>query len=182
MLFSCSESNKKSIKNLTFLKQKNQALNLSGKLYFVGPAIDSNRVEISADCDCCASDLAFINDSVFVYVELCLESNSYMHGKYTVVPRLNTIILHFDENYVDGTEVLIENDTLEEIDFETHYSLEKGKPISYVALNSSFKNKQFLLLPSKDHCEYAEVNKHISMAQFISNLKQEKVWQMLKLN
>ena len=63
-----------------FLKSDSTILN--SDLILIGPGIDSVNAEVAAGCDCCASKLAFLNDSSFIYKVLCLGGDSYVKGNY----------------------------------------------------------------------------------------------------
>lgn len=82
-----------------FMKQ--DTIQLNNMLFFIGPEMDTAKMEISAPCDCCASYLAFVNDSVFVYESLCLEGDDYFKGTYFKYRSL--IFLKFDPLIVSST-------------------------------------------------------------------------------
>jgi len=165
--------------DLSFLKFKAQGNQLSGKLFLLGPQLDSIAVEAIAGCDCCASDLAFINDSVFTFVVLCLGGDDFYKGKYSITP--GAILLNFDDEYVYSTQIE-KLDSLGQLDFEMNYSIEKYESSHNFLFLSSLKNRQVISFPYQGGQEIGAENKQKSMSDFISNLKTQGVWQKLNLN
>ncbi|WP_343633220.1 hypothetical protein [Fluviicola sp.] len=152
-----------------FIKHSNT--DFSGKYFFLGPEIDSANMQILAPCDCCASNMVFVNDSLFVFESLCLEEDVYSKGKYC---RLGNLLLlevqtpFVSEIRVPGTDL---EETWEVRDHETNY----------VAMNISELNSQLILsIKYEGGTDYGM--EQGSSKQYISELKKQGVWNKLKLS
>lgn len=142
--------------------------NLSGEVFFIGPEIDSVKAAIVADCDCCASELAFINDSSFIFIGRCLEGDTYVKGNY----------LTFGEHLILRTagKTVVSEHTLSVSDIEipTSYETHKDK-IAYINYRiSELKGKQFITYSTDDYTEYG-IRTDESIRIFLKEFEDEKV-------
>ncbi len=55
---------------------------LSGQVFILAEKYDNKTCEIEADCDCCASDLFFLNGKDFALINRCLFNDTYFKGTY----------------------------------------------------------------------------------------------------
>lgn len=149
-----------------FMTADNEELNNS--TFFIGPELDSTEADIVADCDCCASNLAFVSDSSFIYEALCLGGDSYIKGDYILfgdllILRTNKEIV--DEEYEVGS---MEEDfpvTTEVVQQETRY-------LGYKV--SELKGKQIIVYSKDDYTEYG-MRDSGSVKKFLEELRKEKV-------
>lgn len=140
----------------------------SGKLFFIGPDLDSVHGEVVAECDCCASDLAFMSDSTFLYVELCLGGDVYIKGKYRVFG--NLLILQTDEKVLSSEYEYADTSGME---FPTNYEIIQQKTNYHAYAISDLKGKQLLTYRKEDYEEYGmPVNG--GMNRFMDGIKYEK--------
>ena len=73
----------KSLLNKENLKKNNKIKdNFIGKLYVVGPSIFENKVELG--CDCCSSNIYFVDKNRFIEISYCLDGDTYLMGVYQV--------------------------------------------------------------------------------------------------
>lgn len=172
LLISCSQKNA-----LRFPKTipdfiKVNTTDLRGKVFSIGPQLDSVKMEIVADCDCCLSYLAFIDDSLFLYESLCLEGDDYFSGTYSHIGKL--IVLKFDplitsEVHYPGTDLTSTWET-------------KNSPVHYSALNLSILNSEPVISASYgEDTEYGLIDKSTSSVEFTRYLKQIGAWKRLRL-
>lgn len=167
LLCSCTKGKPVTVPEINTDFNVNRKAEVSGFVFFIGPELDSTDVDIIADCDCCASELAFINDSSFLYEELCLGGNAYAKGDYIVfgdllILRTNQEVL--SEEYEIG---FIEDDS------PSSYEIVRQKP-NYIAYQlSELKGKQVITYSNDGHKEYG-VHDHISVTQFLRDLRKEK--------
>lgn len=83
---------------------------LSGKVFRIGPSLDSLNTKAFGECDCCTSHLAFINDSLFVTIDECLHNYGYFKGNYKIVG--DTVKLISDPLYIlaeEDEELMLKN-------------------------------------------------------------------------
>ncbi|WP_430402066.1 hypothetical protein [Fluviicola sp.] len=154
-----------------FMKQ--DTIQLSNTLFFIGPEMDTAKMEISAPCDCCASYLAFVNDSVFVYESLCLEGDDYFKGTYFKYRSL--IFLKFDPLIVSSTHYPGEKD-------ESTWEKEK-RAVFYSKLRFSTLNSEWVISAGdKENMDYGMCNQMGSARSYLFKLKSEGIWDRMKLS
>lgn len=79
VLLSCSKPAKQEVGDMVQLETQ-PAFSFQGKVFFLGPS--KKECQIYAECDCCTSELAFINENDFVLVDFCTEENVWTTGTY----------------------------------------------------------------------------------------------------
>lgn len=166
MLYSCSEKKKADLSFFTEAIKSREDNSLSGKLFFVGPLIDSGKVEILAPCDCCASNLAFLNDSVFMYQFMCLEGDDYQKGIYEKVG--NLVVFRFNGSRIKSTRDL---GTDNSETFET----QKAEVFFSSMEVSQLKSKTVLTYTFGDMHEYGMENRKVSFNSYVDQLKKNGI-------
>jgi hypothetical protein len=79
IVVSCNDATKKPA-----AENKIQTINtLTGHAYFFAPSLDSSNCKIIAECDCCADDFLFINDTQFVRIAYCMTAKTVTTGTYS---------------------------------------------------------------------------------------------------
>ncbi|MNU80502.1 hypothetical protein D3C71_701350 [compost metagenome] len=137
-------------------------------MFFIGPEIDSTQPKIVADCDCCASDLAFINDSSFIYIARCLEGDIYVKGNYLTFGK--HLILRTNGEVVESDHML----SISDIEIPTTYQAHKDK-IAYLDYQvSELKGKQFITHSKDEYLEYG-IRTNESIRVFLKEFEDEKV-------
>ncbi|MCE2994404.1 MAG: hypothetical protein ACK5RG_17845 [Cyclobacteriaceae bacterium] len=97
---------------------------LSGQVFILSEQYDENKCEVVALCDCCATDLFFINKKEFVMVSRCLFDNTFSKGKYRIKNNLLTLKynkIHISEKTDEQTGKVthvVEKSNIEKSDFE----------------------------------------------------------------
>ena len=115
----------KSLLNKESLNENNKIIdNFIGKLYVVGPSIFENKVELG--CDCCSSNIYFVDKMRFIEIAYCLDGDTYLKGIYKV--NENTIEFIYDkkslskestwEQEVDSTSTAQEFNYVENTDIK----------------------------------------------------------------
>lgn len=163
---SCSKKPSLRIPELSTDFLKGNPTKLTSDFFFIGPELDSVNVDIVAECDCCASDLAFLNDSSFVYLSLCLGGDSYVKGNYLVFG--NLLILHTDE------EVVTSEDPMLNIDSPTTYKINKQERDYHGYTISNLKGKQVITYSKDDYTEYGMAT-HSSLNRFLEQFRKDKI-------
>jgi hypothetical protein len=164
LLFSCAEREQQrvSMPFPEFLAQPNK--DLSGTCFFLGPGLDSSNMEILAPCDCCGSNLAFVDDSLFIYESLCLEEDIYSKGNYLRVG--NLLILEAQSPSV--SHVHYPGPEAEESwETTTHKT-------NYVALNLSELNTQTVIsMKYEEGTDYGLETEPAALIRYTNRLKKE---------
>ena len=141
---------------------------LSETVFFIGPELDSTQVRVVADCDCCASNLAFVDDSVFLYNLLCLGGDSYIKGDYVLFGDL--LILRTNKEIVNQE---YEVGSMEEnLPVTTAIIRQEPRYLGYKV--SELKGKQIIVYSKDDYTEYG-IRDSGSVTEFIEELRKEKV-------
>ncbi|MDF3026226.1 MAG: hypothetical protein K0S23_533 [Fluviicola sp.] len=166
-LVSCNKGKPLPVPEMTTSFVKNSDTNLSGSVFFIGPELDSVNMEIIAACDCCASDLAFPNDSSFLYVERCMGGDVYVKGNYLIFG--NVLFLHTD-NKIVSSEYEISPDT----DLTPKYEVIQQKGTYHAYLISNLKGKEVISFTKDDFAEYG-MPTQISISSFLEEFRKEKV-------
>lgn len=168
LLTGCSGTAKKKMTfPLPFPAIRPESPDMSGKVFFIGPKIDSVKAEIEAGCDCCASDLAFVDSTSFIYIERCLGGDVYVKGEYLSFG--NILLLRTDKEYV-SSEDSMPPDTV----FQTTYEMGYSKKNNYIGYTlSELKGKRFITYSSEDYTEYG-METAISTAHFLKEFQGEK--------
>lgn len=166
---SCSKGKQLQIPQIsTDFIQKNTA-KLESDFFLIGPGIDSVNTEVIAGCDCCASDLVLLNDSSFLYIELCMGGDSYIKGNYLVFGDL--LILHTDKEIVSFESPIGASD----VDIPATYELIQQEPIYLTYRISNLKGKQVITYNKDKYSEYGMPVYSGSTNHFLRELRKEKV-------
>lgn len=64
--------------------QSGKAQDFAGQVYTLADVELDSDCEVQAECDCCASDLAFMTANTFALVVRCLSGDTYYTGTYEV--------------------------------------------------------------------------------------------------
>lgn len=142
---------------------------LDDNFFLIGPKIDSLNVAIIADCDCCASNLVLLDDSSFLYVELCLSGDSYIKGNYLVLGDL--LILHTDKEIVSSESPIGASDA----DIPIIYELIQQEPTYLAYRISKLKGKQVITYSKDKYSEYGMPVFSESTSHFLRELRKEKI-------
>lgn len=173
-LFSCDKRSSSVYHNFTPAVLSKDPINLSNKLFFIGPQIDTLKMAIQAGCDCCASNLAFVNDSFFVFESLCLEGDDYFKGTYAKFR--NLVFLKFHPIMVSSTHY-------PGTDMESTWE-NKRDSVSYSVLEFSTLKSEWILSASYygTDTDYGMCNRTISVKKFLQRLESEGIWSKLELS
>lgn len=74
--------------------------------YILGPNLDSTSLNVFGECDCCLSDLIFIDSTNFYFYNNCDDHSSYYKGNYIVIK--DSLKLVFNTTLVDKYEPIDE--------------------------------------------------------------------------
>jgi hypothetical protein len=166
-LVACNKGKPLSLPEITAPFANDNSIDLSGSVFFIGPELDSVNMEIIAACDCCASDLAFPNDSSFVYVERCMGGDVYVKGNYLIFG--NVLILHTDNEIVSS-----EHEMSPDSELAAKYEVVHQKGTYHAYLISNLKGKEVISYTKDDFAEYG-MPTQVSVSSFLEEFRKEKV-------
>lgn len=72
---------------------------LTGQVFILSKYFNDAKCEVSAPCDCCATDLYFLPGDKFAFVSRCLSGDVYTAGTYSI--NNNKLKLNFLKKYVE---------------------------------------------------------------------------------
>lgn len=165
LLCSCSKGKQVIIPKLNGNFIKAYRTDLSGAVFFIGPGINQEKTEIIAECDCCASDLAFLNDSLFIYVERCLGGDTYIKGSYIAFGE--HVFLHIDENIIVSEENPIE--------LTYSYRAEQQQESFFVYNFLNTTGKQLLSYEDGTYSEFGLRSDRVHLNGFLEEFRKEKI-------
>lgn len=149
---------------------------VNGQIYFFAPELDSATGKATGGCDCCSSNLLFLNDSVFVAVDYCIGNDTYYKGTYKVGS--NSITFRCDSLRVDREENW-ETDT-DEIgkDLPPFFiKVRKDKNVEFTWTSFYFKDKLCFKTSFGDYSTPDSEDKQ----RFITATKADSIWTKLEL-
>lgn len=153
-----------------FFAFKASGQKFSKQVYILSDHFDKTKCEVDAPCDCCASDLIFLNKRNFALVDRCLHQDSYLRGKYTV--RNKVMTLNFKQ-------AVVSND-FDEVNNQDQYkkqTIKMSTLILQVTLCNS--NKNILSHPTVKEYKYGSQRSRIQESEVIRELKKNKAWKLL---
>ena len=138
ILNSCT--GEKSNSSVSVLIQDKLDQEFAGKIFTIGPEIDSLKLTTFGYCDCCTGDISFQDDLTFILANYCEGSEDYFFGSYILGESVLKLFYHenvFSLKYnwdqevnENATEYFLSNSKLENINsMELHVSYYKNKPI-----------------------------------------------------
>lgn len=177
-LYSCN-INSNDNKNLTQNSDSTQTKPIGkvvGQIYFFAPELDSATVKATGGCDCCSSNLLFLNDSVFVAVDYCIGNDTYYKGTYKV--HNNSISFRCDSLRVDREENWeTETDTTGKDLPPFFIKVRKDKNVEFTWTSFYFKNKLCFKTSFGDYSTPDNDEKK----GFIATTKADSIWTKLEL-
>lgn len=110
---------------------------LTGKLYLFAPEFDSTNLVATGACDCCSSNIAFLDDSIFLNIDYCEDGCTYVKGKYHFDNR--RLLLNFDSVTIE--KIFPESDSPEQGLTDFVYNTTIYKPDSRTYAENEYKGR-----------------------------------------
>lgn len=179
MLYSCKQDNGKII--IPSMKKEDPKPvigSLSGKAYFFGPNFDKKNCTIIAECDCCSSNILFLNERDFIAICYCESEQEFLKGRYQVIGEnvvLNYNSLSIDKEYnyekeVDSTGA----------DIPDYFITTKKSPARKEILKGFSCKGQLYFQTGDTAIDYGAIEKEKTIQDYITLLKEEGIWEMLQ--
>lgn len=142
----------------------------SRQVYILSDHFLQEKCEVLVSCDCCSSELIFLNKKKFTLVDRCLGHDTYLTGRYTVQKSILT--LKFQPIVIDNTYDAKNNQDL----------LEKKKvrlePLM-LQIHSCGDNKTVLEHPTIREYKHGSRPTNGKDQEIIAALKKSKAWKKL---
>ncbi len=71
----------------------------NGQVYMLTEYFQDDKCEVTAECDCCSTDLFFLTDKEFGMINRCLFNDSYYMGTYTI--KADEVVLTFKQKVIN---------------------------------------------------------------------------------
>lgn len=172
----CNSTNDKKVEPSETIPIPKATNNLAGHVYYFGPAIDSTKPDILAECDCCTDDFLFLNEKDFIRIGNCMAENSVIKGTYLIGQ--NNVILQYDTlSYYTEADENNEIKTVSKKSKEYLIKTEKLKFFQDTITQFNFKNKLFYKNASEK--SYGTISSNDSINTFVNDLKINGFWKKL---
>jgi hypothetical protein len=178
VFFCCNEPNTNEAKQAKPEKTE-PILNLSGQVYFYAPELDTNTCEAYGQCDCCTGNFLFIDESNFIIIDVCESDNWYYKGKYKIAN--GCVILNYDSlmvkrNYNWKNETDTNSNAIEE------YSIKISKTnLKSTVLTPIICKKNICFKTDDKQTAFVTLDKTQKLSEWIKQLKEEGIWEKLKI-
>ena len=153
--------------------------NLSGHIYYFGPALDSTKCEVLAECDCCSDDFLFLNDKDFIRVGYCVAEKSVTKGTYSFGQ--DDVILQYDSLFY-LTEADDNNEIKTVSKGSSEYLIKSKKSKPFVDTLTRFNCEEKLFYKSAGEKSFGTVSSKGSIDILIDELKKEGFWKKMNLD
>lgn len=181
LLASCKDKKSEEKPSIPTKKIMKPIIVLKGANYFFAPEFDTEKCEGIADCDCCSSNILFLDDLHFVVVYPCESDESVSRGTYRILN--GKVILSHDTLQVNQEYVWNE-----EIDADTTGTLKpeyniiiKSKPATTEVLNIKHcGDKLYFTTVVDKEIFYGTIDSRHSLEQQIKILKEEGLWDKIQ--
>jgi hypothetical protein len=152
---------------------------LADRVFSFGPSIDSVNVEALAECDCCGSETLFRKDSSFIAIFYCLEGDSYVKGRYTLLS--DKLVLRYDPQ-----EITRINDTDAMYDSLAYQKTQAfqvvNRTIPESAFTISFLKSKVILAATDEDIYFGTESKSQTPSAFLDRLRKDSALYYLKTN
>ena len=141
----------------------------SRQVYILSDHFLKEKCEVSAPCDCCASDLIFLTKTKFTLVDRCMAHETYLTGRYKVAK--SKLTLKFKHVVIDNTSDETSKKELVE---------KKEMNLDPLILQINSCGDEFVLEhPSIKEYKYGARQTTRNDKEIIATLKKSKVWKVL---
>jgi hypothetical protein len=110
---------------------------LTGKLYLFAPEFDSTNLVATGACDCCSSNIAFLDDSIFLNIDYCEDGCTYVKGKYRYDNQ--QLVLNYDSVTIE--KIYPEPDSTEQAPTDFVYNTTMYKQNSRTYAKNEYKGR-----------------------------------------
>jgi hypothetical protein len=153
---------------------KNPNSSLAGQLYLFAPEYDSTNFVAKGDCDCCAANAVFLNDSVFLYIDYCDEGCSYFKGTYRMQSEI--LEMNFDSLTVDKLYPEYDGkDSVGNLSPEYTYNTVMGKADMRIYKKGEYKGR---VVFTGMH-EFGAIDTGKTAADMMNGVRAEGIWDRL---
>jgi len=161
-------------------KKVESTITLSGSSYFFAPLFDAEKCEGIAECDCCSSNILFLDDKHFIAMYPCESDESIFRGTYRVSK--DKVILSYDTLQVDREYIWNK-----EVDADTTGTLKPQYTIDVTSRPATTQmltikhcaDKLYVTTSEGEEISYGVVDTRYSLNQQIQMLKKEGLWEKI---
>lgn len=178
VLFSCCAQIDN--KQMIIENKKIQLTSLAGQVYIYAPEIDTTTCKATGACDCCSGNIYFLNDSIFIKVDICESNIAYSKGVYRIKK-------DFVELSIDSLNIEIEYNWEKETDTTgkvmAEYLIKQSKTPTFTVKLTLLDCKNYICFITGDHQKlYVTPDKDLNVSEFIGQLKKDSIWHKLEIN
>jgi len=174
LLFSCKPFNDKE-------KPGNKSplnLELAGQAYLFAPDLDTTNCTVSGECDCCSSNILFVDDSNFIAIFYCVADEQIQKGTYNI--KDDKVYLQYDSIEVNKNYNWdFETDTTGKV--STQYFIKKQKINPHQTTLTAYTCENQIYFKVNDiETAFGILDKKESAATLIKKLRNDGVYEKLE--
>ena len=139
------------------------------QIYLLSDHFSKETCEVDAACDCCASELIFLNKKQFALIDRCLHNDTYLRGTYET--KGNDLTLNF-------RPVVISQLYEEKTQNENHEKKRLAMTPLVLQIRPCGQDKVTLGHPTIREYKYGSRRKGVNEKEIIRQLKKSKAWKL----
>lgn len=177
--YSCKQDNEKVVTPAIKKEDSKPVIgSLIGKAYFFGPAFDKKSCTVIAECDCCSSNILFLNERDFIAISYCEAEQEFLKGHYQIIGE--SVVLNYNSLSVDKEyNYEKETDTVNE-DLPDYFITTKKSPATKEVLKGFNCKGQLYFQTGDTAIDYGAVDKEKTIQDYIALMKEEGIWEKLQ--
>jgi hypothetical protein len=151
---------------------------LAGQVYFFAPELDTTTCEATGGCDCCSSDILFLDNTSFITISYCESDEQIFRGTYQI--DYYKVYLHYDTLEIDKEyNWEMETDTTGAVKTEYFIKTQKTESNEIILTALTCKGQIWFKTGDKE-ISYGSLDKKTSLDKHIQRLKDQGIWDKLK--
>lgn len=151
---------------------------LSGQVYFFAPELDTTTCEATGACDCCSSNILFLDNTNFITICYCEADEQIFRGTYQIDK--DKVLLQYDTLEVDKEyNWEMETDTTGTVKTEYFIKIQKTEANKTILTTLTCKGQVCFKTGDKE-ISFGSLDKKTSIDEHIQRLKDQGIWDKLK--
>lgn len=173
-LFACNTKNNN---NSTKYTSITTIKSLIGQVYFFAPELDTTICEATGACDCCSSNVLFLDKTNFVTISYCESDQQIFRGTYRL--ENDKVYLNYDTLEVDREyNWEMETDTTGTVKTEYFIKTQKAEA-NKIILTALICKGQVCFKTGDKEISYGSLDRKTSLDKHIQRLKDQGIWDKL---
>lgn len=160
---------------------KESEITLAGSNYFFAPQFDAEKCEGIAECDCCSSNVLFLDNTRFITICPCESDESVYKGTYKVLN--DKVVLNYDTLEVQSVyDWEADIDTTGTVKPSYDIVVSSRDAVTETLDIKKCGGKLYFTTAIDAETFYGTIDKRYSLNQHIQILKKEGLWDKIQPN